>query len=149
MTELRKLFDKYGTDRGSKHRYDEIYEKYWSQKKDEPINLLEIGVWKGPGMEATLDYFPNGNVYGVDIFTRIRPEEVKAFQHPRAHWLKADSMDHSITSLLRKKFDVQYDYIVDDGAHYPLANMLTFKHTIEFLKPGGSYFIEDVWPLEI
>ena len=38
---------------------------------------------------------------------------------------------------------------MDDGAHWPEANRLTFKHLSPFLKEGGKYFVEDVWPFDI
>jgi hypothetical protein len=36
----------------------------------------------------------------------------------------------------------------DDGAHYPKANQLTFENFIPYLKKGGIYVIEDVWPID-
>lgn len=149
MTELRKIFDKYGADKGYKHHYDTVYDPLFAPKKDEKINFLEIGIWKGLGMESLRDYFPKGRIYGVDIFTRIKPEEVSVLQKSRTRWLKADSTDPKTYGLLREQFNIQFDYILDDGAHWPAANKLTFRHTKNFLKPGGLYIIEDVWPLDI
>ena len=149
MTDLRTIFDKYGADKGYKHHYDEVYESLFAPKKDEAINFLEIGIWKGLGMESLREYFPNGRIYGVDIFTRVTPAEVHVLKKSRTRWLKADSTNPETYGLLRNEFGVQFDYILDDGAHYPNANKLTFRHTHNFLKPGGVYIIEDVWPLDI
>jgi SAM-dependent methyltransferase len=145
---LKEAFDKNGTDKSTKHKYHEIYEPLFEPNKDNEINFLEVGVWKGHGMAAFLDYFSKAEVYGVDIFTRITPEEVPIFNHERAHWVKGNSLEPSITSLLRSEFGVEFDYILDDGAHYPEANMLTFRHMSPLLKSGGLYIIEDVFPIE-
>ncbi len=148
MKSLRQLFDEHHTDKGSKHSYDLIYEKLFEPKRMEAINFLEVGIWKGHGMAALHEYFPNGTIYGIDIFTRIRPEEVSILQEWRCSAVKGDSTKPEIAGVLAKEFGVQYDYILDDGAHHPEANMLTFRHLNRFLKPGGYYIIEDVWPLE-
>lgn len=148
MKTLRQLFDEYGTDKGTKHSYDLIYEPLFAPNRAEFINFLEVGVWKGHGLAALHEYFENANLYGIDIFTRIKPEEVPVFNEYRVDWAKGDSTKIEIMSVLRDKFGVYFDYILDDGLHTPEANKLTFRHCAPFLKPGGLYIIEDVWPLE-
>lgn len=148
MNELKTIFDKFGADKSSKHKYHEIYEPLFKENRNKEINFLEVGIWLGKGMEALLEYFPKANVYGIDIFTRMTPNDVPVLSHPRAHYAIGDTTEISTTSLLRKEFGVEFDYILDDGAHWPKANMLTFRHCSPFLKDGGLYIIEDVWPLE-
>ena len=88
MSEMRKLFDKYECDKGWKHEYEKVYEPDFEALKEQPINILDIGIWKGASMEAWLDYFPNATVYGIDIFTRVTPEEVPALSKHRTKWLQ-------------------------------------------------------------
>ena len=149
MKTLRQIFDECKTDKGSKHSYDLIYEPLFEPNRMNPINFLEIGIWKGHGMAALHEYFPNAAIYGIDIFTRVNPEDVPILQEWRCDWAKGDSTDPRICSVLDAHFGVMFDYILDDGAHHPEANMLTLRHTWKFLKPGGYYIIEDVWPLEL
>jgi SAM-dependent methyltransferase len=148
MIDLKQIFAKYNADKGYKHRYDEVYEPLFAPNRDKEINFLEIGIWKGLGMQALIDYFPNGQIYGADIFKRLTPADVPVLLHPRAHYLHADSTKPDITSLLESEFGVKFDYILDDGAHWPTANKLTFRHCVPMLKPGGLFIIEDVFPLE-
>jgi len=148
MNELGKIFTKHGADKASKHKYHEIYEPLFAPKKDEEINFLEIGIWMGYGMASLVEYFPKGMIYGVDIFSRMEVNDVPILDHDRTDYAKADTTKPEFSDVLSKTFDVQYDYILDDGAHYPEANMLTFRHASPYLKPGGKYIIEDVWPLE-
>lgn len=148
---LKELFDKYKCDKGTeKHHYYKDYEPYFESAREEPINILEIGTFKGASTRAFHEYFPNANIYTIDIFVRTLPEELDILNEERVHWLKADSMDASLGQQMRDAWgNVKFDFIIDDGAHWPEANRLTLQNTIPFLKDDGVYFIEDVWPLHI
>lgn len=149
MSELYTLFEKYKTDKSSKHSYHLIYEPLFSPLKDKEINFLEVGVWKGHSMQAFLEYFPKAQMYGIDIFSRLNIEEVECFGDPRVNLAKCDSTSLKETSKALHDFGVTYDIILDDGAHTPESNKLTFRHCSQYLKSGGMYIIEDVWPLDI
>ena len=147
---LKELFDKYGCDKAKKHHYDTVYQPEFEPLQNKPINILEVGVFKGESVAAWLDFFPNANVYGLDIFVRVQAEDVPILQHPRVKWLKGDSTHPSVSGAIQKAWpDVQFDIIIDDGLHTPEANAQTFKNLFPFLKSSGSYYIEDVWPLDI
>ena len=145
---MSELFAKHNCDKGHKHGYHAVYNKQWKHLRDEPINFLEIGIWKGESTKAFLEYFPNATIYGIDIFTRIDPSEVSVLKHERMKWLKGDSMSYSIQAEMKKEWgDVKFDIILDDGKHTPEANALTFNNISPFLKDDGMYFVEDVFPL--
>jgi predicted O-methyltransferase YrrM len=148
---LKELFDKYQCDKGTKkHHYYKDYEPYFESVREEPIKILEIGTFKGASTQAFHEYFPNGTIYTIDIFHRTKAEELEILQEERVKWLKADSMDASLGQQMRDAWgNVKFDFIIDDGAHWPEANRLTLQNTIPFLKDDGVYFIEDVWPLHI
>ena len=63
---IRKLFDKYGCDKGRKHGYDVYYQKLFDSY-DKNINILEIGVFRGDSTLATHEYLEDATIYGVDI----------------------------------------------------------------------------------
>jgi 23S rRNA U2552 (ribose-2'-O)-methylase RlmE/FtsJ len=146
---LKQLFDKYKCDKGrEKHHYYKEYEQYFESVKDEPINLLEIGTFKGSSTRAFHEYFPNGTIYTIDIFERTDPKDLDILDEPRVKWLKADSTNASLGKKIKRKWgDVKFDFIIDDGAHWPEANRLTFENCMPFIKEGGTYFVEDVWPM--
>lgn len=150
MKTLRELFDQYDCDKGTKkHRYDRCYEIYMEEHRQDTINILEIGCFRGESTRAWFDYFPNANIYTIDIFARVDTSSIDILNEDRVYWLKADSMNASLPSKMRKEWgDIEFDFIIDDGAHFPQANRLTFEHCFQFLKEGGSYFIEDVWMLD-
>ena len=152
MSELRDLFDKYQCDKGTgKHHYYKDYEPYFESKRQEPLNILEIGTFKGASTRAFHEYFPNATIYTIDIFVRKQPEELNdILSEERVKWLKADSMNSGLSMKMKREWgDVKFDFIIDDGAHYPEANRLTFKNCYPSLKEGGVYFVEDFIPLHI
>ena len=96
------------------------------------------------------EYFPNATIYGLDIFVRVKEEDIPILNEERVEHLKVDSLDPSSQDLIRKTWpSVDFDIIIDDGAHWPEANKLTFRHTFPLLKKNGKYFVEDVWPINI
>jgi spermidine synthase len=151
MSELRELFDKYQCDKGTeKHHYYKDYEPYFESKRQEPLNILEIGTFKGASTRAFHEYFPNATIYTIDIFVRTEPEDLDILGEERVKWIKGDSMNAGLSMKIRKEWgDLEFDFIIDDGAHYPLANKLTLYNCYPFLKEGGTYFIEDFMPMHI
>jgi len=98
--------------------------------------MLEIGVKKGAGLSAWLEYWPNTQFVVIDNFM---PEAAPAvLKHPRVVWKQADSRTVEV--------DGQFDLVIDDGAHDPDCQRLTFENL--FPSCSGRYFIEDVFPLD-
>jgi len=156
-TSLNKLFNELSCDKGSEgikgrppHNYHLLYEKDMKPKKNDKVNILEIGILKGRSLEAFIKYFPNAEVYGIDTFSRIPPEKINILNHSRVHHILGDSMDKNISSYLKNRWsNIKFDFIIDDGYHSPDANRLTFLNFIEFLKEDGIYYVEDAWPIHL
>lgn len=154
MTErLKKAFDKNRCDKGSQsiggHHYWKVYGPKMEKSYDEEVNILEIGIWKGRSMKSFHESFPKAQLYGIDIFTRIKPSEVDVLTYDRVHWAKGNSRDsESVSKIMKDWGDIEFDYIIDDGEHTPMANKETFINFYPYLKSGGLYFIEDVWKLD-
>lgn len=146
---LKEIFKKNECDKGIKHCYELIYEKDFDTLKNENINLLEIGIFRGESIKSWIEYFPNATIYGIDIFTRIKESDIEILKHPRVKYLKADSTKTDIRSIIKANWtDVKFDIIIDDGLHTPLGNKETFLNLNEFLKDTGLFYIEDIWPLD-
>lgn len=146
---LKELLQKYKCDKSSKHSYELCYEKHFLPVKNQPINILEIGIFKGESMKVWLEYFPNATVYGIDIFQRIKENELPILKNPRVKYLKLDSISEQAKQIITENWgDIKFDFIIDDGLHTPVANRLTFLNFINFLKNDGVFFIEDVYPID-
>ncbi len=145
---LVELFDKYKCDKGSsRHRYDRVYEPALEHLRSKPFSMLEIGVFRGTSLQVWLDYFPHASLVGIDVFTRVTPEEIEILKHPRIQWCKCNSLEgpnDQLNTIAQGGFDV----IIDDGLHTHDAQRQTFENFIPYLNDGGVYFIEDVWPFD-
>lgn len=153
---IEELVDQYGTDKNIS-RYTITYEKLFNPKKEEVTNLLEIGIGtlnpehpssfsgivsfnpqykQGGSLRVWRDFFPNANVYGVDI------AEDCMFEEERIKTFLFDSSD-PIQSHYQLK-GLEFDVIIDDGNHHPEYQIKTIRNLWPQLKPNGIYFIEDV-----
>lgn len=152
---LREIFDRNNCDKGTigrtAHHYYKVYDKEFESFREEPIHILEIGIWKGTSHQSWLEYFPNAQVYGIDTFDRVLPKDVPVLKDERMHWIKHNSTRSSVKTAIKREWgdDIAFDVIIDDGDHAPVSNAKTLGNIIEFLKPGGAYYIEDVYPLHI
>lgn len=130
---MREIFDRYGCDKGHRHGYEQVYEPAFLPMKDEPLRILEVGVFEGASVLAWADYFPNAEIVGVDTFQRVPMRDVP--KHERVTLVEADSTE--------VKLDGRFDIVIDDGAH----DFVTQRKTFENLhRLADRYFIEDVWP---
>ena len=71
---LTRLAIKHGTDKWGPRFYSPLYHKLFSQLRDRPIRLLEIGVGGeelktvgGASLAMWADYFSSGQITGIDL----------------------------------------------------------------------------------
>lgn len=147
---LEHLFNKAGCDKASKHNYHKVYEPEFDTIRNDPINILEVGVFRGDSIKAWLEFFPNATIYGIDIFKRVKPEDIPVLNDERVKYLKSDSTNIAVRDQIKKTWPrIRFDVIIDDGLHTPSANAKTLHNLYPLLKKGGRFYIEDVWPLDI
>lgn len=153
--DLNSLCEKYNSD---KHNYLDFMEFYFHSKyqKNAVENILEVGIGTnfldvpssmgedatpGASLRMWREFFPNSNIYGVDIDERI------LFQEDRIITDKVDQNNVEDIEKFKKKFDLKinsFQLIIDDGHHIFPHNLTFFENTIELLSPDGLYIIEDV-----
>lgn len=147
MSILRDLFDHYKCDKGYKHQYHTVYERYLDPIRNKKVNILELGVFKGASAASFCEYLPDAEIYGIDLFERVRLGA--AISGPRIHYLRGDTQGNAIREQVKDAWPrIRFDVIIDDAQHTPDANLATFKNFYPLLKKNGVYFIEDVWPLD-
>jgi hypothetical protein len=127
---------KYECDKVSRHKYHELYPNIFDKFKNEDINLFEIGVCEGKSLKVWKEFYPNCNVFGLDIQREIFNEDVKIFKGDQSN----------INDLINVVNQIpKCDIIIDDGSHVPEHQLKTFYYLFEnLLKDGGTYVIEDV-----
>jgi demethylmacrocin O-methyltransferase len=134
----------YWCDKASGHRYTPIYRRHLRHLRRRPIRLLEIGIggyrsptWGGASLRMWRDYFPRGEIHGVDIHE-------KRIDEPRIRIHRGDQSDEEFMGNLGRECG-PFDVIVDDGSHKSAHIRASFAALFgRYLRPGGLYVIEDL-----
>ena len=142
------LFEKFGSDKETRHNYSQVYSKLLKNKTDP--HILEIGLGSlndyayaglppGGSIKAWREGLPKALIIGADI----DPESILAIAEPGfiVDQTSSDSLAGFVTNI--GQF-APFDLIVDDGFHDPHANLRTLLSVFPLLSQDGSYVIEDV-----
>ncbi len=128
--EISELFTKYGSDKCKEHSYQVIYNPFFANIGDHPIDILEIGVQYGGSLCAFKDYFPKAKVTGIDI------KDQRKWRRPDVEMVVVDVKNYTP--------DRQFDVIIDDASHNANDQIYTGLNYPKYLKQYGTLFIEDV-----
>jgi hypothetical protein len=104
-----------------------------------------MGVAGKPGASLRMwrDFFPNAQIYGADIDRDI------LFDEERIKTFYIDQLDPKVISEFWQVVGGEFDFMLDDGLHTFEAGSCLFENSIEFLRDGGIYIIEDVFTEEL
>jgi hypothetical protein len=137
---LKDLAIKFGSDK-AEHGYCEFYER--SLPKN-PKKILEIGVLNGASLRMWREYFPDAEIYGLDLFENKvskKWEIENAFDDEygvgKIKVIMGNQCNWEILEQLR---NLDFDIIIDDGSHNSRDQMISFFG----LYNGKHYFIEDI-----
>jgi predicted O-methyltransferase YrrM len=139
---MEELMRKYGnnnykiaTDKAIGHTYGAAYEQILAPYKNVPIRLLEIGICSGASLLCWREYFPHGEIIGVDI-------DVKQILYPLPNitTIEVDATKEESLDIIQGNFDI----IIDDGSHEPMHQLATLNLYHSRLNKGGLMIIEDV-----
>ncbi len=145
MKNLAEILAKYNTDKNI-HSYIQVYQEIFSQFNDVGLEMLEIGVQLGGTLLAWKEFFPMGEIYGVDN----QDVRLPAYISDKVHFICED--------INKVTFGGHFwDIIIDDGSHLLEDVRFVVQTYLPYLKPGGYLIIEDcqhpvrwigeIWPL--
>jgi hypothetical protein len=161
-TELCQLMNFHGSDKATQNKgkgnYTKLYDFIFNSIKNNSMNILEVGLGTnntdvlsnmgkdgipGASLRGWKDYFINSFIYGADVDHRI------LFEEDRIKTYFVNQLDVKSIIELWKNFDFEFDIILDDGIHDLShsdisGNKIFFENSIQKLKKGGYYIIEDV-----
>jgi hypothetical protein len=156
--DLAELFKKYGSDK-DRNGYSHLYSILFDRIKHEELNILEIGIGTmirgarssmkdympdtyrpGASLRAWNDYFQNSRIYGMDI------QEDTQFTEDRIVTYLCDSTSSDSVNIVMQNLKIKFDIIIDDGYHLDDAQRKTLLNFFPYLKEGGIYVIEDIYP---
>ena len=128
----------YNTDKSQ--LYLNNYERHFGHIADQEIKLLELGIHKGGSLLLWRDFFRNGTVVGLDL-QHVNIDDPTG----RIHVYQGDQRDLNLLDRMATECASDgYDIIIDDASHIAAFTKISFWHLFDnYLKPGGSYVIED------
>ena len=130
---------RHGTDKSSKgHGYLDFYARFLEPWRQSPVRVMEIGVFNGASVRMWRDYFPKGQIIGVDIDPRT---QAYAGERIEIHW--GDQGDPAALAQLALRLG-PLDVIIDDGSHIWPHQIQTLQALLPCLRPGGLYILEDL-----
>ena len=130
-----------GTDKSSaimfSWDYLRHYQTLFAPWRDEPINLIEIGVENGPSLTVWKNFFPHARIIGIDI-----NPECRRFAGDRVVIEIGSQEDPGL--LHRVCAEYPPSIIIDDASHLAHHIVYSFKCLFPMLQPGGVYVVEDM-----
>tara|TARA_B100000214_G_scaffold375147_1_gene360303 strand:+ start:399 stop:1247 length:849 start_codon:yes stop_codon:yes gene_type:complete len=121
------------------HGYSPFYEKYFVLKKEEKINILELGSFYGNASASLYCYFKNSKIYSGDVLPdlfRYKSNRVKNF-------LIDTSSEISITQNLLN-LDRNYDIIIEDASHSLKDQIISLFLLFKKINPNGLFICEEL-----
>lgn len=138
---LVECYHSEATDKGTWHSYIEGFYAYrFTEFKDKPVKLLEIGVDKGSSIKLWKRWFthPDATIIGLDI-NAAGIEVVN--QIPGAFGYCLDAFTTKALDMFPNNF---FDFIIEDGPHTLETQIFAVNNWTKKLKVGGKLVIEDV-----
>jgi hypothetical protein len=124
--------------------YAQRYERYFAPIRHLPLKILEIGIGGydnpkegGDSLRAWKRYFPNAQIYGVDIVDK------SALQEDRIQTFQGSQDDPAFLERVVAQTG-KLDIIIDDGSHRNDHVIASFQLLFPALADdGGIYVVED------
>ena len=143
-----------GSDKCAVHQYADWYDWLFSDLRQVPMSVLEIGIgWARPNFgflgtkrdwvfgtsqRGWRDYFSNSQVYAADVHNEVlfEDERIKSF------WV--DILNKNTLKAMKNKIGTQLDILIDDSLHTLEGQESLISVAYDWVKPGGFYIVEDV-----
>jgi spermidine synthase len=146
MHELTKIAKRIGhTDKVGSHCYTEFYGPFLNPRRESVKRLLEIGISEGGSIAMWAEFFPNAEIYGVDIDQSKVALNGELDDNPRVHLFFEDAYKPKFINKLK---GLKFDIIIDDGLHSVPAWMWFLKRYPKLLADDGILMIEDIYSPE-
>lgn len=138
-TELCRIAARYDTDKGP--LYTRVYYDLLAHLRDQPLRLLEIGVYNGGSLRMWREFLPNAALFAIDVDSRCVAFEREI---PNTTIRLVDQGSEQELSAFVKETGGEFDFIVDDGGHTMVQQVTSFKMLFPHVVAGGAYVIEDL-----
>ena len=132
--------------------YTKTYEKYLDSYKLDNVSLLEIGVcdkrFPYGSIKMWMGHFKNVDFYGMDNFwghdLESKLKDIDYLNSNGINFIYADQSSFQDWDELNKLCASKFNFIIEDGSHWPNHMMISLWKSIGLIKSGGYYFMEDI-----
>lgn len=110
---------------------------------------LEFGIFQGGSPALFSLWFDVQKFVGIDICPPVRAFDEFCRTHPvgrriRSYYGVAQTDQQRVHEIIATEFDTApLDLIIDDASHLYRSTRRTFEIAFPYLRPGGTYVIED------
>jgi hypothetical protein len=156
-TEMCRVMNWHGSDKGvgGWHNYAPVYSVLLGTRRGQQIRIFELGLGSnneglaanmgsdgipGASLHGWKELFPKALIYGADI------DRGALFEEDRVMTFYCDQLDRDSIKQLWTQPALQggMDMIIEDGIHTFEGSVSFLDGSIEQLRPGGIYVIEDI-----
>lgn len=137
---LHEIAIEHGTDK-AEHGYCPIYEELFGHLREEPVKLLELGVYHGASLRMWNDYFTNSDVDIIGVDHAPARELLDDLATDKLARVRVYRSDQTEIPLPLRGWTA--DLIIDDAGHLSSKTIASFICWWPRLKPGGLYIVED------
>ena len=118
--------------------YFPIYERHLARYRGLPVRMLEIGVYRGGGLELLRQFLgPAAYLVGIDI-----DEVARAASEGRYVVEIGDQADPEFLRRVAEEHG-PFDIVIDDGGHTMRQQIVSVETLFPLLREDGMYLVED------
>jgi len=152
---LNDLFEYFNSDKGNfflnqytrsrkkdkiqGHQYAFFYDKYFKDIKNNQLNILELGTFKGGAAAAFSFFFKNSKIYSGDLYP-----DIFNFYSKRIINFKIDTSSEISINKFIEKVNSKYDIVIEDAGHFLKDQIISLFLLFKTLKPKGIFVIEEL-----
>jgi SAM-dependent methyltransferase len=131
-------------DNRYRHAYTPIYGLLFTQMKNRPIDVAEIGIGDGGGLRIFREFFPEARLFGFE-FDRKKIELVTRLGMEKTRIAFINVAEEDCITRAFEASGTRFDIIIDDSSHDASHQINVIRRCAPFLKPGGMLIIEDIY----
>ena len=121
------------------HGYAKFYNDYFTNIKNEKLNILEIGSFYGNASASLFFYFKNSFLYAADIFPDLFRYKSKRVINFFVDSSKEDSIKDDIIAK-----DIEFNIIIEDASHSFKDQIISLFLLFKNLSSKGLFIIEEL-----
>jgi SAM-dependent methyltransferase len=154
-SELCEIGRKYDTDKSSQrsnvtdkrhcHPYTLFYDGLFRSKKEEPLEIAELGILDGASLLMWQEYFKHSNIHGFEYNTAFIENFKQKYNNDRVYLSEIDVTNADSIKNAFRNANTMYDIIIEDTTHQFEDQIRAIENVYQYLKPGGILIIEDIF----